>query len=63
MTVTLDSEDQKIRAELEKHSVKELIAFREKLRKIDTPRAWAIRFHITMVVIGKAGYDEGVNYL
>lgn len=58
MTVTLDGEDQKIKAVLEKHSTADLIAFREKLQKINTPRSLAIRFHILIVLFGRAGYDE-----
>ena len=38
--------DQEIRAKLKPRTTTELLAFREKLRKMDTPQAWGIRFHI-----------------
>lgn len=56
MTRSDVSEDQRIANELRKHTTKELIEFREKLVRIDTPRAWAIRFGIIKVLLERSGH-------
>lgn len=45
--------DAQIREKLEARTDEELISFRQKLKKIDTPAAWGIRFQILKVITSR----------
>jgi len=47
------SEDRHIQEVLKTRSTEELIAFREKLQRMDFPRAWAIRFFILKELLSR----------
>ena len=46
--------------ELGKRSTEELISFRDKLKRIDTPRSWELRLFIIRLLLGRelAGAPE-----
>jgi hypothetical protein len=46
-------DDQEIIRKLKLRSSDDLINFRNKLKKLDTPRAWAIRFFIVQVLLDR----------
>jgi hypothetical protein len=38
--------DAEIRAKIAERTTKELLSFREKLKRMNTPESWSLRFHI-----------------
>ena len=45
--------DQEIMEKLKSRSTDDLVSFQKKLKRIETPEAWAIRFHLIRELLSR----------